>query len=84
MRGRGRDGVEEAIAELAESQYGKVSREQLLELGLGEKAIDYRVAKGWLRPDFRSVYSLGHQPESRESRWMAAVLHGGDSAVLSH
>jgi len=84
MRGRGRNGVEEAIAELAESQYGKVSRAQLLELGLGEKAIDHRVAKGWLRPDFRSVYSLGHRPESRESRWMAAVLHGGEGAVLSH
>jgi very-short-patch-repair endonuclease len=83
MRGKERNGLEEAIAELAERQYGKVSRAQLLQLGLGEKAIEYRVAKGWLRPDYRGVYSLGHRPHSREGRWMAAVLYGGDGAVLS-
>ena len=63
MRGSERNGLEEAIAELAERQHGKVSRRQLLGLGLGEDAIDYRVAKGWLRRDFRSVYSLGHRLE---------------------
>jgi very-short-patch-repair endonuclease len=84
MRGWERNRLEEAIAELAERQHGKVSRRQLRRLGLGEDAIDYRLAKGWLRPDYRSVYSLGHRQESREGRWMAAVLYGGDGAVLSH
>jgi hypothetical protein len=84
MRGEARTRLEEAIAELAERQRGKVSRRQLLDLGLGDKAIDYRVAKGWLRPDYRGVYSLGHRPQSREGRWMAAVLYAGDGAVLSH
>jgi very-short-patch-repair endonuclease len=84
MRGKSRTGLEEAIALLAERQFGKVSRQQLLGLGLGAKAIDYRVSRGWLRPDFAGVYSLGHRPESRESRWMAAVLAGGRDAVLSH
>ncbi|HYH57779.1 MAG TPA: type IV toxin-antitoxin system AbiEi family antitoxin domain-containing protein [Thermoleophilaceae bacterium] len=79
-----RNGLEEAIAELAERQHGKVTRAQLRALGLGKRAIDYRLAKGWLRPDYRGVFSLGHRPESRESRWMAAVLHGGESAALSH
>jgi very-short-patch-repair endonuclease len=79
-----RDGREEAIARLAERQYGKITRAQLRSLGLGRRAIDYRIQKGWLRPDYRGVYSLGHRPQSREGRWMAAVLHGGDGAVLSH
>lgn len=84
MRGRERDGLEGAVAELAERQHGKLSRAQLRELGLGEKAIDYRIAKGWLRPDYRAVYSLGHRPRSREGRWMAAVLYGGEGSVLSY
>ena len=84
MRGKARIHLEETIAELAERQHGKVSRAQLLHLGLGAKAIEYRVGKGWLRPDYRGVYSLGHRPLSREGRWMAAVLYGGDGAVLSH
>lgn len=84
MRGKARTRLEEAIAELAERQHGKLSRRQLLDLGLGDKAIDYRVGKGWLRPDYRGVYSLGHRPQSREGRWMAAVLYAGDGAVLSH
>jgi very-short-patch-repair endonuclease len=84
MGGCERSDLEEAIAELAERQYGKLSRAQLIALGLGSDAIDYRLAKGWLRPDYRSVYSLGHRPQSREGRWMAAVLYGGPDAVLSH
>ena len=56
----------------------------MLDLGLGSRAIDYRLAKGLLRPDYRGVFSLGHRPKSRESRWMAAVLYAGDGAALSH
>src|SRR5688500_6691033 len=84
MRGKARTDVDEAIAELAERQHGKVSRKQLLTLGLGERAIEYRLAKGLLRPDHRGVYALGHRPQSRESRWTAAVLYGGEGALLSH
>jgi very-short-patch-repair endonuclease len=85
MRGQKRTcEVDRAVIELAERQHGKVSRRQLLDLGLGPKAIDYRLQSGELRPDGRGVYSLGHHPQSRESRWMAAVLYAGDGAVLSH
>ena len=84
MRGKARTELDEAIARLAERQHGKVSRAQLLALGLGERAIEYRVARGLLRPDYRGVYALGHRPQSRESRWMAAVLYGGEGATLSH
>ena len=84
MRGKERTELDETIAELAERQHGKVSRRQLLDLGLGARAIEYRLAKGLFRPDYRGVYALGHRPQSRESRWMAAVLYAGEGAVLSH
>ena len=84
MRRKARTDLDEAISQLAERQHGKVSRRQLLGLGLGSRAIDYRLAKGLLRPDYRGVFSLGHRPKSRESRWMAAVLYGGEGAALSH
>ena len=85
MRGQARTReVDRAIVALAERQHGKVARRQLLGLGLGMKAIDYRVQTGELRVDYRGVYSLGHHPNSRESRWMAAVLYSGESAALSH
>ena len=85
MRGQaqGRE-LDRAIVALAERQHGKVARRQLLALGLGAKAIDYRVQTEELRVDYRGVYSLGHHPTSPESRWMAAVLYGGAGAVLSH
>ena len=81
MRGKARIHLEEAIAELADRQHGKVTRAQLLHLGLGEKAIEYRVAKGWLRPDYRGVYSLGHKPQSREAGVEESVL---DEALDYH
>jgi very-short-patch-repair endonuclease len=61
-----------------------VSREQLLKLGEGEKAIEYRLAIGRLHLLHQGVYAVGHQLIPREGRWMAAVLASGPEAVLSH
>jgi predicted transcriptional regulator of viral defense system len=76
--------ADEAIAELAERQHGVVSRTQLLEVGLGRRAIGHRLARSRLHPVHSGVYAVGHRVLSREGRWMAAVLGGGDRAVLSH
>ena len=76
--------LDRAVIELAERQHGKIARRQLLALGVGAKAIDYRLQAGDLRPDYRGVYSLGHRPLSRESRWMSAVLYAGDGAAVSY
>ena len=76
--------IDGRIGDLAEAQYGVVSRRQLLWLGLGSGAIEDRVARGRLRRVQWGVYAVGHRPMSRESRWMAAVLSAGPSAVLSH
>jgi hypothetical protein len=33
---------------------------------------------------YRGVYAVGHDAPTREGNWMAAVLAGGEGAVLSH
>jgi hypothetical protein len=78
---RGADG---RIADLAERQHGVVTREQLVGLGLGADAIDWRLRAKRLLPLHRSVYGVGHQSRSRETAWMAAVLAGGPGAALAY
>jgi very-short-patch-repair endonuclease len=73
-----------AIAELAGRQYGVVSRRQLLDLGLRDHEIDYRVSIGRLFVLHRGVYAVGHDRVPREGRWLAGVLACGRGAVLSH
>src|SRR3954469_3244744 len=69
---------------LASSQYGVVSRAQLLALGFSAQAIKHRVRRGRLHPVARGVYAVGRRELTREGRWMAAVLTCGPNAVLSH
>jgi very-short-patch-repair endonuclease/predicted transcriptional regulator of viral defense system len=77
-------GVDARIAEVAGHQHGVISREQLMELGLGKDSIQRRVSSGRLLRLHRSVYGVGHRNRSRESVWMAAVLAGGPGTVLSN
>jgi very-short-patch-repair endonuclease len=81
MRSRGGEGT---IAELAGRQYGVVSRDQLLRVGLESGAIGRRIRAGRLHRLHPGVYAVGHRVISREGRWMAAVLAAGPGAVLSH
>ena len=87
-RSRGMDGREAPpdarVAEVAGRQYGLVARAQLLELGIGEDEIEYRLAIGRLHAIHQEVYSVGHKIVPRSGRWLAAVLATGPSAVLSH
>jgi very-short-patch-repair endonuclease len=82
MRGQG--AIDLAIAALATSQHGVVSRSQLCALGLSSDAVDRRVARGRFHPVHRGVYAVGHTALRIEGRWMAAVLAYGDDAALSH
>lgn len=72
------------ISRLAQRQYGVVSRAQLIELGLGEDAIDGRLRSGRLHRLHCGVYAFGRPDIPREGRWLAAVLTVGGDAVLSH
>jgi very-short-patch-repair endonuclease len=78
------DPADAAIAALAGRQHGRVSRAQLVELGLGRGAIAWRLQNGRLHPHHHGVYAVGHRALTREARWMAAVLAAGPGAVLSH
>ncbi len=76
--------IDKAIAALARRQHGYVTREQLLAIGLGRRAIQYRIAAGDLIPVYAGVYAVGHLPVAPEARAHAAVLACGHAAVLSH
>jgi hypothetical protein len=61
-----------------------VTLAQLEAAGLGRSGAARRVANGRLHRVHRGVYAVGHDALSNESRWVAAVLACGPSAVLSH
>lgn len=77
-------GIDAAIAALASRRYGVVSRDELRRIGIPRGAIDRRIAASRLLPLYRGVYAVGHRAPRREARWLAAVLAGGEGAVLSH
>ena len=72
------------IAALAGRQHGVVSRRQLLELGVGRRAIERRIEGNRLHVVHVGVYAVGHRVLTPHGRWMAAVLGAGPDAVLSH
>jgi very-short-patch-repair endonuclease len=55
-----------------------------LAIGLGARAIDYRVRVGRLHAAYAGVYTLGYPAVTPHERAMAAVLAGGPGAALSH
>jgi very-short-patch-repair endonuclease/predicted transcriptional regulator of viral defense system len=69
---------------MARRQHGLVARRQLIDAGVGPRAIDERIGRGRLHVVHRGVYAVGHTALSVRGRWMAAVLAGGTGAVLSH
>jgi very-short-patch-repair endonuclease len=75
---------ERGIAELAERQYGLITRAQLTELGIGSGAIEHRVRLKRLHLLHRGVYAVGQRQLPREARWLAAVFAYGPGTVLSH
>ena len=73
-----------AVAELADRQHGFVAHWQLMEIGLGRRAIQYESGTGWLRRVARGVYAVGHTASDIYGRVMAAVLWAGPGALASH
>jgi hypothetical protein len=71
------------IAELAGQQFNRISRRQLVELGLSKKAITHRVVAGRLVAVEQGVFAVAPVLEDDWGRWMAATLTAPGS-VLSH
>ncbi|HET7379598.1 MAG TPA: hypothetical protein VFJ24_06125, partial [Gaiellales bacterium] len=61
-----------------------MTRDQLLALGLGAKAIAYRARIGRLHRVHLGIYAVGRRPVTPTERASAAVLACGPGAVLSH
>jgi hypothetical protein len=76
--------IDSAISALAHRQHGNVTREQLLDLGLGPAAITYRSRTGDLHRVHRGVFAVGRPPATPLERAAAAVLACGRRAALSH
>jgi very-short-patch-repair endonuclease len=73
-----------SVSELARRQWGVVTREQLIERGMGTRGISDWVRDGRLHRLHRSIYAYGHDRLRIEGRWLGAVLACGPGAVLSH
>lgn len=73
-----------ALSELAGAQHGVVATWQLLELGYSHDAIRRRIETGRLHRIHRGVYAVGHRRLGPDGIRMAAVLCGGEDALLSH
>jgi uncharacterized small protein (DUF1192 family) len=71
-----------AIADLAAPQHGRVTRDQLLALGLTGPAIDGRVRRGALHVARVGVYAVGHAAPCDDAELLTAVMCGGPAASL--
>jgi very-short-patch-repair endonuclease len=72
------------IRSLARSQFGLVARRQLVVGGVSEAVTRRRVSVGMLEEVTPRVLRLCGVPGSDAQRLMAAVLHTGSAAILSH
>jgi hypothetical protein len=77
--------LDQALAELSTGQHGPFGLDQLVALGLTERAVQGRTAAGRLHRIHHTVYSLvPKELLKRDGLYMAAVLACGPGAVLSH
>ncbi len=72
------------IGGLAASQHGIVARRQLLELGVGRRSIDHRLASGVLVRVFPGAYAVGHLALRPAGHASAGVAAAGLGTSASH
>lgn len=73
-----------AVADLAERQYGVISHDQLIELGLTRSLIQNWLRTRRLQPIHACTFALGHKSLRPEGVRLAAVMCFGSEAALSH
>jgi hypothetical protein len=66
----------------AAQQWGVLSIAELRTCGLNDKAVWFRVRRGWLHPLHRGVYAVGHPNIPLNGRFLAATK--ACAGVLSH
>jgi len=77
-------GGDRRLAELAGSQDGVTSLRQLRDIGLTQRAAEYRASQARLHRVHRGVYAVGHLAIGQLGTLRAAVLACGEGAVISH
>ena len=76
--------VDLGIRAEAEPRDGLIDRDQLLELGLTPKNIEYRLRIGRLIAIHRGVYAVGHSAITRKARLRAATMIAPDIGLSHH
>ncbi len=74
---------DQRIASVANLQRGRLTRQQLLAIGIGSNTVDRLIRCGYLAPKHRGVYAL-HRAEVEYGDETAALLALRDGSVLSH
>ncbi|MEO6859187.1 MAG: type IV toxin-antitoxin system AbiEi family antitoxin domain-containing protein [Solirubrobacteraceae bacterium] len=72
------------MSELAGRQFGLVTTEQLMRLGLTARQIRSWVDRGLLHQIHKDVFAVGHPRLTSHGRLLAAQLTCGDHSFLSH
>lgn len=72
------------VGRTAGRQWGRVTRAQLLGLGITESTIAMWIAQGYLHRRLPGVYAVGHVSTSIEALLAEALLYAGPGAMLSH
>jgi Protein of unknown function (DUF559) len=72
------------VAQRAARQFGRVSRWQLIELGVSSATITGWLKSGYLYRVLPHVYAVGHRAKTVEADLAAAILYAGPVAMLSH
>lgn len=69
---------------VANRQAGRISRAQLIYLGVGRGRIDGWLRNGFLVPRLPGVFAVGHSAQSVVADLFEAILYAGPGAMLSH
>src|SRR5262245_8618916 len=73
-----------SVGDLARSQWGIVTRRQLIERGMSTRGVSDWARDGRLHRLHRGIYAYGHDQLRVEGRRLAAVMACGPGAALSH
>ena len=78
------DDAVRAVAELAASQHGALTRRQAAALNFDRGRIANALARGWITEPYSDVFVVTGTPSGWHQRLKAATLAGGGHAVASH
>jgi predicted transcriptional regulator of viral defense system len=71
------------VSEAGNRQFGRVSRSQLVQLGVTEGRLNRWIADGYLYRTLPGVYAVGHRAPSDEAELADALLYAGAGSMLS-